>query len=209
MVHDKLTYRFLDSSDKDEYLRFYKSFDKMMGVDIKQFRSTTAEEVFEICDNDTLRHVGGFAEQGELVAALSGYYPDTPYWYCINQLSAISNSSLFGAIDIVAANFQLHNLLLRFGEEHSYYSCYVRKTVKSQYKHELARDRISAKNIYKPRYEIFHEAYYGPGEQLGPMHDYWDPIPGVGSLIVLYMLNNEERKNLLKLKYPDYSSVYK
>jgi hypothetical protein len=209
MIHDKLTYRFLDSSDKDEYVRLYKSFDTMMGVNIKEFPSETMDQMFEVFDAEPMKHVGGFTTNGKLMAALSGHFPKAPYWYCHSQFSAIPNSSLFGAVDILAANFQLHNLLLRFGEEHSYYSCYTRKTVKSQYTHELTRDRVSAKNIYKPRYEIYHDGYYAPGMPLGPVHDFWDPIPGVGSLIVLYVLNNEERKNLLKEKYPEYSSVYK
>jgi hypothetical protein len=149
MIYDKLTYRFLDLSDKDEYVRLCKSFNKTMGVNVNEITSTHMDTLLDTFDSADSKHVGGFTDQGQLVAALSGYFTQAPYWYCHSQFSAIDNSSLFGAVDILAANFQLHNLLLREGEKNSYYSCFTRKTVRSQYTHELTRERISAKNIYK------------------------------------------------------------
>ena len=208
---DKLTYRFLTEDDFPKYLDFYDSLQTI----IKAPKSTNQRKVLVATYNSpTKKNVGVFDEYGEFVAAVSGHYPESfPFWYCHNQYIRTGNNSLSSHIDFIEVFNKSMKMLIEHGEANGYYSFYSRRVLSHQEGHEkLLRLAVKRGVIPDTRYDYLYEAVYGPVSTTHiANHKFFFPDAieitiDTTSVIVLYTLKQQFRKELLAIKYPKYFS---
>ncbi len=210
MIHNKLTYRLLTKSDKDEYIRLVKSFDKIFGTDPKFFL-TFLDEFIAFFDDETLYAAGGAFEDNKLVATIAGYFPDSPIWYSFNQFSKLPSTGLLSSIDFLITGMKVHNLLISEAETAGWYNFYIRRRLKAQRAFEHTVERLLSKNYgIDHRYVMYHDGLYPAGKNIVfPHHNFYRPHIDAESLIVLCSLKQSERCKILSAKHPDYSEIFK
>lgn len=209
MIHDKLTYRLLEKSDKDQYVSLVRSFDKIFGEDADYYLEYL-DDFITFFDDDMYYGAAGAFEDGKLVATIAGYFPDTTIWYSFNQFSKLPSTGLLSSMDFLITGMKVHNLLISEAEQAGWYTFYVRRRLKAQRAVEKAIERLVA-NKYgiTDRYVLYHDGYYPIGKKIIlPLHNFYRTHPDAESLIVLCSLNQTERQRLLKEKYPEYAEVF-
>jgi hypothetical protein len=206
-----LTYRFLTEEDFPKYLDFYDSVQTIM----KAPKTTNQREVLIATYNSpTKKNVGVFDEEGEFVAVVSGHYPESfLFWYCHNQYIRTKNNSLSSHIDFIEVFNKSMKMLIEHGEANGYYSFYIRRVLSHQEGHEkLLRLAVKRGVIPDTRYDYLYEAVYGPVSTTNiSNHKFFFPDSieitiDTTSVIVLYTLKQQFRKEILSTKYPNYFS---
>ena len=213
MEHNSLTYRFIDENDTDRYLEFISSFNsKSKDLDPYYFSSildNVKDHYIETCsDGNHYRHVGAFRND-ELVLTISGYFPENSAWYLYNQFSTIQSTSLASAADVHVSTIKANALLIEWAESMAIFNFYQRRNIKSQRQIDSVLKRIKGKGYIEERYEIYHDAYYPPGEGTFRLnHRFFPVLRGIGSVITLYSLKQSERIKVLSKHYDSYKQWY-
>lgn len=207
---DNLTYRFLTEDDLPKYLEFYDSIHVMM----KHPKFPRIRDNLSLKFNQpTWKHVGVFDESGNLVSTLSGYYSLTyRFWFCTLHQIQTGNTSLSSHIDHIVIFNKSIKLLTDYGEENGYYGFYFRRILAHQRGWErLLELAVKRGNITDIRYDYLYEAVYEPMCLTTEMsnHKFFFPDNGEFAIddptvVILYSLKQQYRKELLSRKYPNY-----
>lgn len=219
MIHDKLTYRMLNSSDKDTYYNFVKSFthyyntrpnsalmfDPSYVGGTPSTLSFTTDQMFD--DNGDHFGIAGAFDGDVLVSTTSGYFPDSPIWYAFSQFSRMDSNSLLSAVDFQITAMKVQNVLNAAAEEAGFFNYYTRRTRKSQRLIDTVSSRMIDKKYIEFRYEKFYDGFYPPGVKITfPHHNFFKTNSYSDSLMVMYCLKQSEREKILKAKFPEYFS---
>jgi len=208
---NKLTYRYLTEDDFSKYIELYDSVQTMMKAEkTPNLRSL----IISNYNTPKWKHVGVFDEDNKLISTVSGFYPNTyPFWYCDNQLIQTGNSSLSSHIDYMTIFNKSMKLLTDYGEENGYYGFYYRRALSHQLGWEkLLRLALKKGVMSEIRYDYLYEAVYGPVSSTTILnHKFFFPDQvelriDTTSVIVLYTLKQQFRKELLSRKHPNYFS---
>lgn len=218
MIHDKLTYRMLNSSDKDVYYDFVKSFshyyntrpDSALMFDptyIGGTPSTLSFTVDQMLEEPDHFGIAGAFDGDTLVSTTSGYFPDSPVWYAFSQFSRMNSNSLLSSVDFHITSMKVQNVLNAEAESTGAFNYYTRRTRKSQRLIDAVVSRTIDKKYIEFRYEKYYDGFYPPGQEIVISHHNFFKINlSSDSLMVLYCLKQSEREKILKLKYPEYFS---
>ena len=207
---DKLTYRLLTADDLPKYLEFYDSIDVMMKA--PKF-PRIRDNIVSNFDSPNRKHAGVFDENNNLISTITGYFPPTyTFWYCTNHHVQTGNTSLSSHIDFIEIFNKSIKLLTDHGEENGYYGFYFRRIMEHQRGHErLLKVALKRGAILDLRYDYLYEAVYGPMESTTNMSNHRFFFPDHGefvindpTVVVLYSLKQQYRKELLFRKYPSY-----
>ena len=215
MIYKNLTYRMLDSSDKDMYYTFVKSFSNYYHTkpnsglmfdpsridDKPSIRLHTVDQMME--EPDHYRIAGAF-DGDNLVSTTSGYFPDNHTWYAFNQFSKTNSSSLLSAAEFQLIAMKVQHLLIAKAEEAGIFKFYTRRTLKLQDSIDKIELRIANKKYIEFRYEKFYDGFYPPGVKIDlPPHNFYKVNSYSDSLIIMYCLKQSEREKILKTKFPE------
>jgi len=206
-----LNYRFLTEDDFPKYLDFYDSVQTIM----KAPKTTNQRKVLIATYNNPIKkNVGVFNENDELVSVLSGHYPESfPFWYCHNHYIKSDNNSLSSHLDFIELFNKSMAMLTSYGEDNGYYNFYIRRPLKHQEGFEkLMKIAIKKGMITDTRYDYLYETVYGPVSTTRiSNHKFFFPDTieitiDTASVIILYTLKQQFRKEILSTKYPNYFS---
>lgn len=207
MIHDKLTYRFLKTSERDMYYSFIKGFDKIYQADPSHFLNYVEENISFVKDPHECPTVGAF-DGDQLVTAISAYYPpEGPVWYTINQFSKVGTGSLAEAIDNQTISIKAMAMLTRQPEQEGRFNFFGRKSIRAQQIQQRVSARIEKNNYLRLRYDTYHDGFYPAGVPIDRSgHNFFKAHPLVDSVIYLNCLKQEERVKLLSEKNPEYAA---
>jgi hypothetical protein len=207
---NKLTYRLLTSDDLPKYLEFYDSIHTMMKH--PKFPRIRVNIISNFA-NSNRQHSGVFDENNNLISTITGYYSEKyRFWYCTNHQIQTGNTSLSSHIDFIEIFNKSIKLLTDYGEENGYYSFYFRRILEHQKGHERLLE-IALKRGVVPdlRYDCLYEAIYEPMDVTTNVinHKFFFPEHGdfaidAPTVVILYSLKQQYRKELLSRKYPNY-----
>jgi len=209
MLFDKLEYRWLGLNDQAIYEDFLMEFrEESQESYFNNILKTSVKNFQDFCNDLNHKHVGAFYE-GKLVFSLSGHFPNSSAWYMYNQYSKLETAGLLAGADVHATTMVALNMLIVHAEEREIFNYYQRRTVKSQRSLERIFSRFHDRKYWARRYTFYHDAYYPPGEsRFKQAHQFYPPLIGQGSIVVLYCLNPLERQRILSTKYPEYNKWY-
>lgn len=205
-----LSYRFLTTDDLPIYIDFYQTMKTMLKVAIAQVQIDRAILNYS---NINRKNVGAFDQDNKLVAVVSGhFYPNFPVWYCNNQYVKQENDSLSSYLEYIQIHTNSMKLLTDHGEENEYYSFYARRSLTHQASHEkLLKIAVKRGVIEDTRYDYLYETIYDPLTTTTDKinHKFFFPETveisiDTASIIVLYSLKQQYRKELLVNRYPNY-----
>lgn len=207
----------LNSSDQDKYYSFVKSFAHyyntrpnsalMFNPTVKATPSTLNFTVAQMFEEPEHHSIAGAFDGDDLVATISGYFPNNPVWYAFSQFSRLNSNSLLSSVDFLVITMKIQNVLIAKAEKAGIFNYYTRRPYQSQRLLDKVISRIINKKYIEFRYESYYDGFYPPTVNIDfPQHNFYKINSYSDSLLVMYCLKQAEREKILKAKFPEYFS---